>query len=59
MQEKKELFGWFSSDRKFTKEEVQDLLERVKEFNAGCIDEHLSKHVDVAFEAWAKDHTDK
>lgn len=55
MSNKKELFGWFGSDKKFTEESVKDLLERIKEFNAGCIDEYLSKHVDEVFETWLEE----
>lgn len=56
MPNKKELFGWFGSDKKFTEENVKELIERVKEFNAGCIDEYLSKHVDEIFKKWLEEH---
>ena len=54
MEDKKELLDWFF-ERTFTAKEVKVLVERVKEFNAGCIDEYLSNHVDQAFVAWLED----
>ena len=56
MEDRKELFGWFiESEKKFTVDEVRDLVERVKVFNAGCIDQYLSDHVDQVFEAWLEE----
>lgn len=52
---KKELFGWFESKTTFTKEDVMELLERVKKFNAGAIDQYLTNHVDQAFNEWLTD----
>ena len=49
-------FGWFSSDKKFTVEEVKQLLENVKEFDCGAIDEYLTKHVDKEFQKWLEKH---
>jgi hypothetical protein len=54
MEEKKELFGWFT--KKYTGEEVKELLEEVKRFNCGAIDQYLTNHVDRAFEKWVEDH---
>ena len=53
MDEKKEFFGW--GERDYTKDEVEDLLARVKVFNAGAIDEYLTNHVDRVFEEWVKE----
>lgn len=51
--EKKELFNWFSKKEKtFTIAEVEQLLEEVKVFNAGAIDDYLTKHVDNVFKKW-------
>lgn len=49
--------NWFTlhADRKFTVEEVKDLVEKIKEFNAGCIDAHLNRHVDKVLEQWLQD----
>jgi hypothetical protein len=55
MERKTELFGWFKTERKFTVDEVQELVDQVKVFNAGCIDEYLSDHVDQVFIAWLED----
>ena len=52
MDDKKQLFGWFSSEKKYTADEVRELLERIKDFNCGAIDEYLTKHVDNAFAEW-------
>lgn len=52
----KKLFDWFwKREIKFSVEEVRDLLEKVKVFNAGCIDAYLSKHVDKIFEEWLQE----
>lgn len=56
MTQKKEFFGWFNSDKKFTEEQVKELIEQVKVFNAGCIDEYLSKHVDEVFKNWLAEY---
>jgi hypothetical protein len=49
------IFEWLGWERTYTKEEVLDLLERVKIFNAGVIDEHLTRHVDRAFNQWLQE----
>ena len=45
---------WKKKDKTFTSEQVKELLESVKEFNAGAIDAYLTKHVDTVFTEWAK-----
>ncbi len=51
-----QLFDWFwKKERKFTVDEVRDLVERICEFNCGAIDEHLTKHADGVFEEWLKE----
>jgi len=53
--ERKEFWDWFiKTERTYTAAEVTDLLEKVKEFNAGAIDEYLTNHVDKSFDAWRK-----
>ena len=47
---------WAKKQKTFTSVQVKDLLERVKQFNAGAIDADLTKHVDTAFEACAKEN---
>lgn len=42
--------------RTFTIEEVEELLGRVKEFNAGVIDDYLTEHVDKVFKGWLADN---
>lgn len=34
--------------------QVTELVEKIKQFNAGVIDQFLSKHVDETFENWLK-----
>ena len=46
---------WFV--KKYTIEEVMKLMDGIKNFNAGAIDKHLSKHVDKTFSQWKKDHS--
>lgn len=45
---------WFKKhrERKFSADEVKDLVERIKQFNAGCIDLYLTQHVDYVLEEW-------
>jgi len=49
-------FGWFSKEKKFNVDEVKQLLERIKEFNCGAIDDYLTEHVDVMFHDWLVEH---
>jgi hypothetical protein len=49
---KKEFFGW--GEKKYTKDDVQKLMETIKEFNCGAIDSYLTKHVDKVFKEWLK-----
>tara|TARA_Y100000034_G_scaffold134066_1_gene201491 strand:+ start:532 stop:696 length:165 start_codon:yes stop_codon:yes gene_type:complete len=44
-------FLWWG-DKKYTLEEIKELLENIKQFNAGAIDEYLTNHVDKVFEVW-------
>lgn len=54
---KKDFWGlWKKKKKTFTSEEVKELLEKVKVFNAGAIDPYLTKHVDKVFEEWAKEN---
>lgn len=52
----KALFNWFKKkERTFTSDEVLELIEKIKEFNAGAIDAYLTKHVDKSFENWVRE----
>lgn len=55
MDDKKQLFGWFSSEKKYTVEEIKVLLEKIKEFDCGAIDQYLTNHVDKVFAEWLED----
>jgi len=51
-----QLLDWFwKKERKFTIEEVRDLVDRICEFNCGAIDEYLTRHADSTFEEWLKE----
>lgn len=50
-----QFWNWFSEkEQTFTVDQVKDLLVKVKLFNAGAIDDYLTKHVDKTFVAWAE-----
>ena len=40
--------------KKYTMEEIEILLDEIKHFNAGAIDDYLTNHVDKCFEEWKK-----
>lgn len=44
------------SKKTYTVEEIKELLEKVKEFDAGCIDQYLTEHVDRVFEKWLEEN---
>lgn len=50
--DKQQQFWWWKKDKTFTLEEVAELLDRVKVFNAGAIDPYLTNHVDKVFNEW-------
>jgi len=58
--EKRDLLGWpwfGKKEKTFTVEEIKELVEKIKVFNAGAIDEYLTKHVDTVFNEWIESHT--
>jgi len=58
MLERKELFGWFKSkeeEKKYTFEEVKELVDLICEFNCGAIDYLLTKHAKNSFEKWVEE----
>lgn len=48
---------WKQKEKTFTVEQVANLVERIKVFNAGCIDAYLTKHADKVFKEWIKENT--
>lgn len=52
----KEFLGLPWGKKKYTQEEIEKLLEDVKKFNAGAVDEPLSRHVDKVFAEWLETH---
>lgn len=62
MKKKKEFLDWLfgkKEEKEFTVQDVEELIEKIKEFNAGCIDEYLSRHVDKVFYQWLALHRTK
>ena len=56
----KELEFWFfKRDKKFTINEINELIERVKVFNAGAIDQYLTNHVDETYKKWLEEQKEK
>jgi hypothetical protein len=51
----KKPFWWKKKEKTFTVEQVADLVEKIKVFNAGCIDVYLTKHADSVFKEWLKE----
>jgi hypothetical protein len=52
---KMDLFGWFSNkEQQFSLEQIKELVEKIKIFNAGAIDHLLTKHVDEVFQKWVE-----
>lgn len=47
-------WDWFRS-RRYTHAEVRDLIERIKEYNSGVTDNHLSRYVEQTFEEWKQE----
>ena len=61
--DRKDFWNWWKWNAKdkdiaFTLAEVLDLLEEIKEFNAGAVDEYLSKHVDKVLKEKLEEKTD-
>lgn len=55
--EKKDFWGWFEEkEQTFTVDQVKDLCEKIKEFNAGAIDAYLTNHVDSTVNKWLEDN---
>jgi hypothetical protein len=43
-------------ERRYTLNEIKELIVEIKKFNAGIIDPLLDKHVDKALSKWIEDH---
>ncbi len=48
------MFRWLFGDR-IRVEEVVELLEKVRDFNAGAVDAPLDRHIDAVFAQWLQD----
>lgn len=57
MEKKPFWWKWKKKEATFTVEQVANLVEQIKEFNAGIIDAYLDKHVDKVFKLWVTDNT--
>lgn len=51
---KTQLFGW--GETKYTESQIKVLLDHIKDFNCGAIDQYLTKHVDRVFKEWVKEN---
>jgi len=51
----KQFWGWWKK-KSYSPEQVEKLVEKIKAFNAGAIDEYLTRHVDQVFAEWLKEH---
>lgn len=47
--------AWFQ--RKYTREEVDSLIEAIKDYNLGAIDASFSRFADIVVTTWAKQNT--
>lgn len=47
---------WKKKEKTFTSEQVKELLDEIKKFNAGAIDQYLTNHVDNVLKLWAEKH---
>ncbi len=45
------IWSWLL-EKKYTLNEVKELIEYIKAFNAGVVDEHLNKHIDKCLDLW-------
>ncbi len=43
---------WGRKKKTFTLEQVMDLCKQIEKFNAGAVDEHLSKHIHKIIKKW-------
>ena len=52
--QEKAFWGWWETNRDttFSKADIDELLNRVKAFNAGAIDDYLTTHVDKVYTEW-------
>lgn len=56
MTERKELLDWFwKKEKKFTLDEVKDLVDRICAFDCGAIDLYLTRHAKHTLEEWTKE----
>ena len=50
MHDKKDLWWW--GKKKYSAEEIQKLVEKIKEWSSGAIDDYEEKYIDEVFEEW-------
>lgn len=52
------IFEWFfrKEETTYTQAQIDELMATIKEFNAGVIDEYLTKHVDKVYAQWLESH---
>lgn len=58
--EKKDFWWWFEEKEvTFTTEQVKELCEEIKKFDAGAIDPYLTNHVDKVVDKWLEKYKPK
>mgnify|MGYP000498255512 CR=1 FL=1 len=54
--QKAAFWGWWSSkEATYTAKDIELLLSRIKQFNAGAVDEYLTNHVDKVYTEWLQE----
>lgn len=50
------MFFWrWLRERNYTQNEVRDLIDRIKKYNSGVTDNHLSRYIETTFEQWIQE----
>lgn len=51
-----DFFFWeWLMGRRYTHAEVRNLIERIKQYNSGVTDDHMSRYVERTFEEWKQE----
>jgi len=48
------MFEWLFK-KKYDEKQIELLIKKIKDFNAGAIDDPLSKYIDEAYKEWKTD----
>ncbi len=47
---------WWWGKKKYTAEQIQELVYGIKEWSSGAIDDYEEKYIDEVFENWKDSH---